>query len=71
MYEMSLSLMSWNYCQQAWRREEGREGEVATQEHLTVCPAYDSLRVGRDLEHSYTDLISYFMELMVMRDGGK
>ena len=53
----------------AWR-EEG-EGEVtANQSHLTVCPAYSTPRVGRDLEASYTDLIDYFMDLMRVRTIG-
>ena len=54
----------------AWRMGEGEE-VVATQSHLMVCPAYSRLRVGRDLEHPYSDLINYFMDLRVMRDGGK
>ena len=33
----------------AWR-EEGEVEVTATQSHLTVCPAYSTLRVGRDLE---------------------
>ena len=53
----------------AWR-EEGELEVIATQSHLTVCPAYSTLRVGRDLQYGYTDIIYYFMDLMTVRTGG-
>ena len=49
----------------AWRQEE--EQVVATQEHIQVCPAYSRLRVGRDLEGSYSDLIDYCMDYMLVK----
>ena len=49
----------------AWRQEE--EQVVATQKHIQVCPAYSKLRVGRDLEGSYSDLIDYFMDDMLVK----
>ena len=49
----------------AWRQEE--EQVVATQKHIQVCPAYSRLRVGRDLEGSYSDLIDYFMDYMLVK----
>ena len=43
----------------AWR-EEGELPVVASQSHLQVCPAYSLLRVGRNLDVSYTDIIDYY-----------
>ena len=41
----------------AWRME--KDGKVmVTQSYLQVCPAYSRLRVGRNMEGSYTDLIN-------------
>ena len=51
----------------AWREREAQEGVVATQSHLQECPAYSRLRVGRDIEYSYTDLIDYFTDVMTVK----
>ena len=50
----------------AWRLQEGVEGVEATQDHLKKCPTYSRLRVGRDIEYSFTDLIKYFMDVMLV-----
>ena len=50
----------------AWR-EEGEVPVVATQSHLTECPAYSRLRVGRDLTASYNDVINYFTDVLKIR----
>ncbi len=50
----------------AWRGQE-EEQVVATQQHLTVCPAYVWLRVGKDIEGSFSDLIKYFTDIMKLK----
>ena len=42
---------------------EGEVAPVATQEHLMVCPGLSYLWVGRDLEYSLSNKISYFRDV--------
>ena len=48
---------------EVWR-EEGEVSVVASQAHLVELLAYSRLRVGRDLDSNFTDVINYFSDIM-------
>ena len=52
-----------------WWGSGDDEPPVATQEHLTICPAFSVFREGMnlDLKHISTDLIRYFMNVTSAR----
>ena len=43
-------------------------GQVESQQHLEICPAFANLRVGKDLELNADDRVKYFMELENIRN---
>ena len=46
--------------------EPGHLGMRDTQHHIGICPGYEALREGRDLEKD-SDLVNYFKDVLQLR----
>ena len=55
-----------NYSHELWLCDSC-ERSIETQSHLLWCPAYSSIREGKDLNNEQ-DLINYIKKVMQVRD---
>ena len=49
-----------------WRCDSCQTEAPETQAHVLYCPAYQSLRIGKDINNS-KDLVDYFTKVMMVR----